>query len=166
MSVSSKTNRIDLRVSKEQKELLKILVNNPFGAISSAQKTNIITILQSVKKGVISGSVSVKDTDKSIQFLDDTTELLDSLIKQKENFSNKETSLKEQLDAFDLNELKKKQSELAKTTTNYEDAKSKINQFNAEISETRNLIPKLTLDIEQTLRDISSTKYTIKIENS
>ena len=54
------------------------------------KKSSIITILQSVKKGVISGSVSVKDTEKSIQFLDETTELLDSLIKQKENFSKKE----------------------------------------------------------------------------
>ena len=153
-------------LDKEQKNLLNILVNNPFDAISVEQKGDIITILQSVKKGVISGSVSVKDTEKSIQFLDETTELLDSLIQQKGNFSTKENTLKEQLGVFDMGELKKKQSEKEKITSNYNDAKSKINQFKSEISDMTNLIPRLTMDIEQTLRDVSSTKYTIKNENS
>ena len=153
-------------LDKEQKTLLKVLVENPFEAISAEQKNNIITIMQSVKKGVISGSVSVKDTEKSIQFLDETTELLDSLIKQKENFSQKENNFKEQIDSFDLGELKKKESELEKNTVNHDDTKSKIKQFQTEISETKNLIPRLIMDVEQTLRDISSVKYTIKTENS
>ena len=153
-------------MDKEQKELLKVLVENPFNAISSEQKNNIITILQSVKKGVISGSVSVKDTDKSIQFLDETTELLDSLIQQKANFTQKEQELQKQLDAFDMNNLKTKQSELQKAITNHDDAKSKIRQFQDEISEAKNSVPKLTMNIENTLREVSSTKYTIKIENS
>ena len=153
-------------LDKEEKNLLKILVNDPFEAISSERKSSIITILQSVKKGVISGSVSVKDTEKSIQFLDETTELLDSLIEQKNKFSSKEDVLKSQLDVFDMNNLKKKELEKEKITSNHDDAKSKISQFTSEISETKNLIPKLTMDIEQTLREISSTKYTIKSENS
>ena len=153
-------------LDKEQKDLLKILVNDPFDAISAEQKSSIITILQSVKKGVISGSVSVKDTEKSIQFLDETTELLDSLIKQKENFSTKENTLKEQLGVFDMNNLKKKQSEKEKITSNYDDAKSKISQFKSEISDINHLIPKLTVNIEKTLREVSSIKYSIKNENS
>ena len=153
-------------LDKEQKDLLKILVNDPFDALSAEQKGSIITILQSVKKGVISGSVSVKDTEKSIQFLDETTELLDSLIKQKENFSTKENTLKEQLGVFDMNNLKKKQSEKEKITSNYDDAKSKISQFKSEISDINHLIPKLTVNIEKTLREVSSIKYSIKNENS
>lgn len=153
-------------LDKEQKSLLKVLVDNPFEAISAEQKSNIITIIQSVKKGVISGSVSVKDIEKSIQFLDETTELLDSLIKQKENFSLKENNFKEQIDSFNIDELKKKELELEKNTINHNDAKSKIKQFQTEICETKNLIPRLIMDVEQILRDISSMKYTIKAENS
>ncbi|MDX1533381.1 MAG: hypothetical protein R3230_04155, partial [Nitrosopumilaceae archaeon] len=130
------------------------------------KKNDIITILQSVKKGVLAGSVSVKDTEKSIQFLDEITEMLDSLIKQKEAFSEKENVLKKKLDNFDMNKLKQKQSELDKINFNYDDAQSKIEQYQNEISDAKKLIPKLTMDIEQKLRDISATKYTIKTENS
>ena len=41
-----------------------------------------------------------------------------------------------------------------------------LKQFQTEISETKNLIPRLIMDVEQTLRNISSMKYTIKTENS
>ena len=153
-------------MDKDQKNLLNVLVSDPFSALSHDKKNDIITILQSVKKGVLAGSVSVKDTEKSIQFLDEITEMLDSLIKQKEAFSEKENVLKKKLDNFDMNKLKQKQSELDKINFNYDDAQSKIEQYQNEISDAKKLIPKLTMDIEQKLRDISATKYTIKTENS
>ena len=103
-------------MDKQQKQLLRILVDDPFAAISAAQKNDIIVILQSVKKGVLSGSVSVKDTEKSVQFLDEITEILESLIQQKESFYAKENSLKEQLDSIDLSNLKHKESELEKSS--------------------------------------------------
>ena len=153
-------------MDKDQKKLLNMLVTDPFSALQSDKKNEIITILQAVKKGVLSGSVSVKDTDKSAQFLDEITEMLDSLIQKKEDFSTKEKTLKEKQNVFDMNSLKRKEAELEKNSQNFEDEKSKIKQFENDISDTKNLIPKLTMDIEHKLRELSSTKYTIKIENS
>ena len=92
--------------------------------------------------------------------------MLDSLIKQKETFSEKENTLKDKLGAFDMNKLKEKHSELDKINFNYDDAQSKIEQYQNEIYDAKILIPKLTMDIEQKLRDISATKYTIQTENS
>ena len=153
-------------LDKEQKSLLRILVSDPFLALSHDRKNSIIIILQSVKKGVISGSVSVKDVDKSTQFLDETTELLDSLIQQKAAFSEREAGLRKQLDSFDMGAYRDKQHDLEKTGGNCESMTSKIREFEDEITDTKKLIPKLVVFIEQRLRELTSTRYVLRDENS
>ncbi len=153
-------------MDKDQKNLLHDLVSDPFEAISHDQKTSIITILQYVRKGVVAGSVSVKDAGKSVQFLDETTELLDSLIRQKEEFTGRQKALQDKLAAFDVSRFDGKTAELDKTVANRDDAESKIQQFRADIDEIGRLIPRTVSDIERTLQDISSVMYVIRSENS
>ena len=149
-------------LDREQKLLLTQLVSNPFEAISEEKKNDIIVILQSVRKGVLSGSVSVKDVDKSVQFLDETTELLDDFIKKKSDFSSRKRKLTENLKVFNYASLSEKTSQLQKTTQDLDDLNSKIELFKSEIADAQNLGPRLTMNIEQKLHEISSTKYVIK----
>lgn len=153
-------------LDKEQKRLLNTLVNSPFDALASERRDDIMTILQSVKKGVISGSVSVKDTEKSAQLLDETSEMLDSMISKKDEFSNDKKILHDKLSSFDVGHLKDRQADLEKNSWNRNDMRSKIKQFEDEISETKRRIPRLITDTEFALREISSTRYAIKAEDS
>ena len=56
-------------LDKEQKLLLSQLINDPFEVLIPENKDSIIIIFENVKKGINSGSISVKDTEKSILYL-------------------------------------------------------------------------------------------------
>ncbi|MFB5610305.1 MAG: exonuclease SbcC [Nitrosopumilaceae archaeon] len=148
-------------LDKPQKILLEKLLQNPFDVLTKENKTDIITILQSARKGVQSGSVSVKDVEKSVMYIDETTELLDNFINRILEFNSKKQKLQNELKIFNISELEKKQYELSKAKNDHDDLENKIHTFENEISESKTKIPNIIKDIERKLREISSTKYTI-----
>jgi len=137
------------------------LLQNPFDVLTPENKANIITILQSVRKGVQSGFVSVKYMEKSLIQIDETTEILDNFINRISEFNSKKQKLQSELKIFNISELEKKQSELSKAKNDQDDLENKIHIFENEISESKTKIPNIIKDIERRLREISSTKYTI-----
>ena len=148
-------------LDKPQKILMGKLLQNPFDVLTPENKANIITILQSTRKGVQSGFVSVKDMEKSLIQIDETTEILDNFINWISEFNLKKPKLQSELKIFNISELEKKQSELSKAKSDQDDLENKIHIFENEISESKTKIPNIIKDIEGRLREISSTKYTI-----
>ena len=79
----SRNPRIDQRLralEKSQKKLLHDLLENAIDKINSENKNDIEIILNAVKKAVQTGSISVKDTEKSIFSIDETISTLDQFI--------------------------------------------------------------------------------------
>jgi len=150
-------------LEKPQLQMLRELVSDPYSCLNSKNKDDVITILLAVRKGVESGSVSVKDIDKSVSFIDETIELLDNLILQKTEFTNKKSKLEDGLQIFDIRKLEQKESELNKNLNHKTDSESKIQMLDAELTEMNNKIPHILMDIESKLRSISSTKYHVKV---
>ena len=148
-------------LDKPMKILMGKLLQNPFDVLTPENKANIITILQSARKGVQSGFVSVKDMEKSLIQIDETTEILDNFINKIFEFNSKKQKLQSELKIFNISELEKKQSELSKAKSDQDDLENKIHIFENEISESKTKIPNIIKDIEGRLREISSTKYTI-----
>jgi chromosome segregation ATPase len=148
-------------LDKPQKILMGKLLQNPFDVLTPENKANIITILQSARKSVQSGFVSVKDMEKSLIQIDETTEILDNFINMISEFNSKKQKLQSELKIFNISELEKKQSELSKAKSDQDDLENKIHIFENEISESKTKIPNIIKDIERRLREISSTKYTI-----
>ncbi|HET6517710.1 MAG TPA: exonuclease SbcC [Nitrosopumilaceae archaeon] len=148
-------------LDKPQKILMDKLIQNPFDVLTQENKSDIIVILQSARKGVQSGTVSVKDVEKSILYLDETTEALGNFINRISEFNSKKQKLKKELEIFNMSKLEKKELELTKTKSDYEDIEHKIHTFENEISESKTKIPNIIKDIEKRLREISSTKYMI-----
>ena len=148
-------------LDKPLKILMGKLLQNPFDVLTPENKANIITILQSARKGVQSGFVSVKDMEKSLIQIDETTEILDNFINRISEFNLKKQKLQSELKIFNISELEKKQSELSKAKSDQDDLENKIHIFENEISESKTKIPNIIKDIEGRLREISSTKYTI-----
>ena len=148
-------------LDKPLKILMGKLLQNPFDVLTPENKANIITILQSARKGVQSGFVSVKDMEKSLIQIDETTEILDNFINRISEFNSKKQKLQSELKIFNISELEKKQSELSKAKSDQDDLENKIHIFENEISESKTKIPNIIKDIERRLREISSTEYTI-----
>jgi len=63
-------------LDKPLKKLLANLIANPYDVLVDSNKQDIIQILESTRKGIQSGSVSVKDTDKSLLQIDEILSLI------------------------------------------------------------------------------------------
>ena len=148
-------------LDKEQKNLLSKLIEDPFEVLLSKNRDSIILILENVRKGITSGSISVKDTEKSFSQITETEEALDGFIKQVTEFVDKRKNIQDQMIALESNELSDLTSDLKNALSDKEDSKSKIKTFQDEINESHSNIPKLISNIEVKLRKFSNTAYTI-----
>ena len=147
---------------KEQKSLLTKLVEDPTEVLVSKNKDLIIIILEKVRKGILSGSISVKDVNKSMIQITETVEMLDSFIKQVDEFQNKVQNIKQQMDEFDRSKLLNLENDFEKASQEKYDNDQKILSFENEIKTTSLKIPQIFSSLESKLRQFSSTKYTLK----
>ncbi len=148
-------------LDKEQKNILTKLVNDPFDALVSENKDSIIIILENVRKAISSGSISVKDVEKTLSQITETEEKLDELIKQVSEYFEKYKFIQNDMNSFKSDNLNSLENELTKNNSFRDDSESKIKTFQTEIHETDLKIPQLISEIEVQLRGFSNTKYTI-----
>ncbi len=148
-------------LDKEQKNLLTKLVKNPFDVLIPQNTDSIIVILENVRKGITSGSISVKDTDKSLSQITETEEMLDGFVKQISNYSEKHKQMKNDLNSLNSDKLVSLEHELAKNTSFQKDSQLKSKTFQSEMNEIDSNIPQLVSEIEAKLRQFSNTKYIV-----
>ncbi len=148
-------------LDKEQKNLLTRLIKNPLEVLTPQNKDSIILILENVRKGISSGSISVKDIDKSLSYITETEETLDNFVTQILEYLEKHEKMENDLNSLYPNELVSLEQELAKNTSFKEDSQLKSETFQGEINEIDSKIPQLVSEIEKKLRQFSNTKYTI-----
>jgi peptidoglycan hydrolase CwlO-like protein len=146
-------------LDKPQRVLMEKLIANPFDVMTESNKDDIIKILSSVHKGVEGGSISVKDSEKSLASIDETIEMLDEFVKEKSGFIEKKDALQRELDSFNTGELKQKESLLTKTNTDKTDAELRISRLEQQIEEIKKSLPEILMDIEIRLRSVSAIKY-------
>ena len=148
-------------MDKEQKHLLSQLIKDPFDVLLSKNKDSIILILENVRKGISSGSISVKDQEKSFSQITETEEALDGFIKQVSDFVDKKQNIENQMLALEPDKLSDLTRDLKNALSNREDSELKIKMFQAEINEDHSSIKKLISDVEVKLRTFSNAVYTI-----
>ena len=148
-------------LDKEQKNLLTRLIKNPLEVLTPQNKDSIILILENVRKGISSGSISVKDIDKSLSYITETEEILDNFVKQILEYLEKHEKMENDLNSLYPNELVSLEQELAKNTSFKEDSQLKSETFQGEINEIDSKIPQLVSEIEKKLRHFSNTEYTV-----
>ncbi len=148
-------------LDKEQKNILTKLVENPFDMIIPQNTDSIIVILENVRKGISSGSISVKDVDKSLSYITETEESLDGFVKQISEYLEKQEKMKNDLSSLNPDELISLEHELTKNISFKEDLQLKSETLQGEIDEIDSKIPQLVSEIEGKLRKFSNTKYAV-----
>jgi len=148
-------------LEKPQKILLKNLVNNPYDVLTVQNKDLIIKILSAVRKGVEGGSISVKDSTKSLSSIDETIELLVDFISKIQQYEKTKNDLEKGLEDFNTNDLKQHENHLTKISNDRSDANSKVQKLEGEISEIKQKLPQIIMDMEIKLQKVSSTKFHI-----
>ncbi|WP_428324335.1 exonuclease SbcC [Nitrosopumilus sp.] len=148
-------------LDKEQKSILGKLVENPFDVLTPQNKDPIIVILENVRKGITSGSISVKDVDKTQSQITETEETLDGFISQVLEYFDTYQKMSNDLDSLRSEKLVSLESEFTKTSDAKDDLELKSETFQGEIDEIDTSIPQLVSEIEKKLRSFSNTKYTV-----
>jgi uncharacterized coiled-coil DUF342 family protein len=148
-------------LDKDQKNILSILVAEPFNVLTAQNKDSIIVILENVRKGVSSGSISVKDSDKTFSQITEIEESLDGFIKQISEYHEKYEQMQNDLNSLIPSDMISLEEKLAKITSLKDESQSKSKTYQDEIDEIDSKIPKLVSEIEEKLRKFSNTRYTI-----
>jgi hypothetical protein len=149
-------------LDKPQKKLLENLIAKPYDMLIDSNRQDIIQILESTKKGVQSGSVSVKDVAKSLSQVDETLSLIDRFIEKISVFHKSKNEIENKLSTFDVEELKQKESILSKHKNDKSILESKIKSAEKELMDATELIPKWISSLESVLNQISAVQYTIR----
>lgn len=148
-------------LDKDQNRVLSALVDNPIDALIPENLDSIVLILENIRKAVSSGSISVKDTQKTLTQLTETEESLDGFIQKVSEYSTVFDSMQQEVENLKPEKLTSTENELSKTNDFENDANKKSKTILSEIDEIESQIPALISNIENKLQIFSSTRYTI-----
>ncbi len=150
---------------KELKDLTAKLASSPYDVLDNGNISGIKNILDNIVKGIDSGSVSVKDISKSKDSISEIKDLIPSLISTKEKFETKKHELLTKLENFDSHSLQTAENNLKRDESDVSDASSKLKIFEDENLVLTHSLPTILHQIETNLKDVTSTSYTISVDN-
>ena len=148
-------------LDKDQKTVLSKLVSEPLDVLTPNNKDSIIVILENVRKGISTGSISVKDVDKTSSQITEIEESLDTFVKRISDYYEQYERMKNELNSVIPDDLISFENKLAKTLSLRDESVSKSKSFQDEIDEIDSKIPKLVSGIEGKLRKFSNTRYNV-----
>ena len=150
-------------LDKPLKIMAEELAASPYDVISQINESNIITILNSVQSGIVSGAVSVKDIEKSKQAINDIQSSLSDFIKQKSAFVEKKSQLGENLTVFDNEKLHILEGNLVKSKFNISDIESKLVSIEKQIDRNQISVHDIVSKLEVNLKQASGIPYKISL---
>ena len=150
---------------KELKDLTAKLASTPYDILDTDNISGIKKILDYIVTGIDSGSVSVKDISKSKDSVAEIKNLIPSLISIKEKFETKKHELIIKLENFDSKSLQTAENNLKREESDISDDSSKLKVFEDENLDLTHSLPTILHQIETNLKDVTSTSYTISLDN-
>ena len=151
-------------LDKPQKKLLANLIENPYDVLIDSNRQDIVQILKSTRTGIQSGSVSVKDVEKSLLQIDEIHSLLPTFIEKISDFNISKSDIENKLLAFNNEQLRQKESVLNTHQHDKSTLESKIRSAEKELTNTIEFIPKSIKSVESILNQISAVQYIIRSE--
>jgi DNA repair exonuclease SbcCD ATPase subunit len=147
---------------KPVRKMMDEIIANPYEVISPQTKAGIIQILEAVEKSLVAGSISVKDTDKSLEQVQETISRLDEFISLKESYSSKVSALQKDLAVFDIKSLESKEHELEKTRSDLASMESVKKKLESEVKDSNHSLSKNISELESSLARLTGHKVLLK----
>lgn len=148
-------------LDKSQQKILANLVADPASVVHPSNVDTISTILSNVRRAVASGSISVKDLEKTIAMLAETADAVGQFA------SNVAESEKQHKDLLALSKsakpagLDEYERNLSKSVALIDDNLARLSALRTEIQEDNVAIPDMISEIQILLRQHTGTQYEI-----
>lgn len=150
-------------LDKQHKAVLEKLIENPSDALGTESRESIITVLESCMKGVISGTVSVKENEKSVDQITHLISLLDAMIEKKSQHASTVQQAQQALGVFNPGRIAELEKQLEGAKIDKNNADSKIRTLESELEQQKkqkeNLLEKITMLLENAV----GTKYSVSL---
>jgi len=151
-------------MDKPQKKLLVDLIENPYDVLTANNKPDLLQILESVRKGVQSNAISVKDTAKAVTQIDEILTEFDTIIEKISTFEKSKNDLENKLSIFNVEKLSQAEKILTNHRNEQSEIEAKMKTFENEITNLIESLPKHIKSIQSKLNKISAVQYSIKPE--
>ncbi|MDX1596266.1 MAG: exonuclease SbcC [Nitrosopumilaceae archaeon] len=146
-------------IDKDQKIILRNLISDPISVINNENKNSIIIILENIRKEITSGSISVKDVEKTMSMLTETVEKLDDYISKISKHNSSKNDLLTQASSVKPKKLDELEQTLQHLRTKKEEVEIKLSRTEEYIDTATTSIPNLKKSIQDELQKFSNTKY-------
>ena len=150
---------------KPMKKLMDELIADPYEVISPENRGPIVEILQAVTKSVVAGNVSVKDSDRSAEQVEETIEMLDEFLGLKVGYAKRLAELESGLGVFDYRRLEEKEALLEKSRSHLADLESSRARLEAEIGEIRSEGESLKHELGKMITRLSGDEIVARIQS-
>ncbi|MDE1725120.1 MAG: hypothetical protein KGH76_04400 [Thaumarchaeota archaeon] len=147
---------------KSVKKMMDDLLVDPYEIVSSQNKNSIINILEAVEKSVISGSISVKDSEKSLEQIQETISKLDEFITLKESYIKKVSDLEKDLSIFNTKAFESDEQDLKKAEENLTSTENLKKKLEEEIKNSKQSLLENVQELEENLSKLTNSKISIE----
>ena len=149
-------------LDKPLKSILERLAERPSLVVGIENTESIKTILESCMKGIVSGTVSVKENDKSVEQIGAVIAQLDSLAQRKTSIEYQITQTEQSMKQFEGLNLVTLQKQLEKSKSDQDDAQSKIKNLEKDIKDAGSQKQETIQKLESSLYQLFRIKYRIR----
>ncbi len=143
---------------KHIKKIMEDLIKEPFDVITQENKDAIIEILHAVSKSTLAGNLSVKDIEKSVEYIQETIARLDEFTKLKKDYLDKINNLQKSLNVFNIDLLETKESELQRRREDLPRLENTKNKLAAEQNHNKIRLEEIVKEITSDLSRLANTK--------
>lgn len=147
---------------KPVRKMMDDMLTNPYDVISQQNKGSVVQILEAVEKSVVSGSISVKDSEKALEQIQETISRLDEFIALKESYSSRVSDLEKDLAVFDSKMLESKEHDLQKARADLANIESVKKKLEGEVRDSSHSLAKSIAEAEAGLARLTGSKVQIK----
>ena len=150
-------------MDKERKILLGVLCKDPYLAMHKGSVQDIQSILSTVRAGVVGGTVSVKDSDRSAAAIDEILSQIPEFTKSYNVLkSEREELTAEVAKLFNVKDLESLESSVLHEKRRLDDQVSRTESMREESESALRKIPEIISLLQKNLRSLTGVSYTVR----
>ena len=148
-------------LDKEQQGILAGLVSDPASVMLPANSDTISEIISNVIRAVSSGSISVKDIEKTSALLGETADAVGPLADKAEEARARRRKISDSIKAAMPENLDTFESLLSKSVSTRKDNEERIASLRLEVKECNSEMSNMTSEIQIKLSQHTGTRYVV-----
>ena len=150
-----------ISADKDQKALLRRVLDSPYETMNRKDMDEVIMLLERVRKAVLSGTISVKDTDKAVDAITQTQEAIGGFVERASGIATRIRDTADMIRKSSPTRLHTLEEELESIREAKTDAGKKIEDMSNATRLAASAIPTELVRVQESLRRLTGTRYQV-----